>query len=324
MRRCSQVAGTVMSHAVADNLSWMPLARVAGQARRAAARCSSISSRYSEVAAQLDPAATAERVPALWRGRGYSDVPPELSAAWDRLRRSFGEEGLAACNRLLLCTLIATAERRLAETRLPLAIMNEYVSAFDRILGKLDDESYYRDSADDTFLKDLGICALTLIPVGYYVLEHRWRMHKYLLFTGGLLQALRYLRLYIVRYRRRGPFLFVHYHDDHKAQFTPEGRIATFRLIAELLESRPQVKAVMGSSWFYDPALKAISPHLAYLREMPQTNGAVFFRARPTSHKGVFSSRTRTRLFREGRYKPRNYAMLWPREKLLAWSRTLD
>jgi hypothetical protein len=70
--------------------------------------------------------------------------------------------------------------------------------------------------------------------------------------------------------------------------------------------------------------LASISPHLTYLREVPEDNGAAIFfvEADPQGRSGALTkSPTRQRLFQEGKYLPKIYMRVWPRQAMLDWQR---
>lgn len=274
-----------------------------------------------ELFADFDVSLVARHVATLWKFRGYDAVPKPVSETWRQIRQQFGAAGVSQFNQALLCELIATADDRLASENLPGCIVQEYVDAFARVLDKLEDgNEAYDDSNDETFLKDLGICSQTMIPAGYLVMDISNGIVRELFYSGGLRQFFRFTFLYVIRYRRSGPFLFTHYHGDHREKFNPEGRAKTFWTIAQLMKRRAEFKAVVGTSWYLDPAVAKISPHLAYIRSLPGQNGAYFFRNKPKVHYGALASKTRRRLYDEGKYKPRPYTMVWPREKIIAWA----
>ena len=269
----------------------------------------------------FDVSLVARHSATLWKFRGYDAVPHSVSETWRQIRQEFGADGLSQFNRALLCELIATADDRLANEDLPECILQEYADAFSRVLDKLEIASNTYDvTNEETFLKDLGVCSQTMIPAGYIVMDIANGMVRELLYSGGLRQFFRFFHLYVLRYRRKGPFLFTHYHGDHRELFNPEGRVKTFWTIAQLMKRRTEFKAVVGTSWYLDPAVSTISPHLAYIRTLPGQNGAVFFRNRPKVHYGALASRTRRRLYEEGKYTPCPYTMVWPREMIIAWA----
>ena len=58
------------------------------------------------------------------------------------------------------------------------------------------------------------------------------------------------------------------------ADFNDEGWTRFFRRTAMLLQSN-SVMGVIGASWFYDPALREVSPRLTYLRSLILDNGGI-------------------------------------------------
>jgi hypothetical protein len=80
---------------------------------------------------------------------------------------------------------------------------------------------------------------------------------------------------------------------------------------------------VFGSAWFYDPALREISPRLAYLREVREAHGARNFRfgtGPDVVADALERSPTRRRLHAEGRYVPAAHYLVWLRADLLRWA----
>ncbi|MHC4660008.1 MAG: hypothetical protein ACYS83_12675, partial [Planctomycetota bacterium] len=49
--------------------------------------------------------------------------------------------------------------------------------------------------------------------------------------------------------------------------------------IAELMKRDPSIRGVYRGSWFLAPDLEKVSPNLAFLRTVPQWNGARLFRS---------------------------------------------
>jgi hypothetical protein len=92
--------------------------------------------------------------------------------------------------------------------------------------------------------------------------------------------------------------------------------------MAEMLEFNPHIKGVSGGSWFYDPEIENVSPRLAYLRQRPQQRGAYVFYSHVDIDGGALSkSQTRRDLYDQGKYLPKAYFIVWPRQKVIAWSR---
>lgn len=89
-----------------------------------------------------------------------------------------------------------------------------------------------------------------------------------------------------------------------------------------MLSINPTVRGLHTGTWFLDPALKSISPNLAYLQEIPAANGASFFYSNVDIDGGALSkSSTRKRLYAEGKYIPKSYCMVWPRKAMIEWAK---
>ena len=109
----------------------------------------------------------------------------------------------------------------------------------------------------------------------------------------------------------------------HKAmldEFNPEGRVRCLRLVARLLLAWPEARGMMGTSWYYDPALAKHSPRLAYLHDQAKSQGACFIDMGPhpdATASALSRSPTRRMLHEQGIYRPRNYMMVWARQDIL-------
>ena len=68
-----------------------------------------------------------------------------------------------------------------------------------------------------------------------------------------------------------------------------------------------------------------MSPRLAFLRTLPESNGARVFRIgeREAATKfALANSKQRQELYAQGHYRPADYLLVWGREDLLAWANT--
>jgi hypothetical protein len=105
-------------------------------------------------------------------------------------------------------------------------------------------------------------------------------------------------------------------------EFNELGWIRFLHRTAGLL-MKNSVQGLLGMSWFYDPALHFVSPHLGYLRSIMMNNGAVSVRMGATASDvdaATRTSMTRRRLYESGQYHPRVYAIIWHRKDLLSWA----
>jgi hypothetical protein len=174
---------------------------------------------------------------------------------------------------------------------------------------------------DDPWRKDLAALSLRAVPAVSHLLvpgagvPRAWLLHALLRQPAAALRVLGATR------GRRAPFLENHVHPWMLGRFSPEGREACFRQVAQLLRLWPECQGLMGTSWYYDDALAAVSPKLAYLRQVPQAHGAVFWAHAPSAQAArdaALRSPVRRAAIERGAYRPRAVTMLWPRERLLA------
>lgn len=174
----------------------------------------------------------------------------------------------------------------------------------------------------DVIQKDIAILTFRLIPVGAEFAEPWCPIWKRQALTSRISQFPRAAFFFVIKRNGFWPYFQLHMHQDSHQDFNQRGWHSTYMRLAELLQSNPSHKGWFSSSWFLDPALEQISPHLSYLRTVPERNGgAVFFMEDdPTGSTGALAtSRTRRNMFESGQYRPRIYMRVWPRSKAIKW-----
>ena len=226
-------------------------------------------------------------------------------------------------NRYLTAYLIAHFDIENGRCNLPDSVKVLYPNELQRILDQLDSfELDFFDFDKDPFVKDLAILNHRLIPVGAEFVELNSGIPRSFLFRGGVKQLLYgawFCTFYTHGFR---PFFALHAHILSLDDFNPDGWHNTYKRLAELLKCNEKMKGWMSSSWFLDPQLEKISPHLVYLRKVPQENGAAIFFVEhdPEGKTGSLAkSATRRRLFQQGRYRPAIYMRVWPHHAMLRW-----
>ena len=207
---------------------------------------------------------------------------------------------------------------------LPDAILDMYDKWFQRILNDLDvqPDSYYKMENDD-FLKDLAICSRRAIPAGGAWIAQFEGVNLSLMKKGGGKQFFEFLLFLFFKISGLYPYYALHTSTRHLEDFNEAQRDNCYLNIAELLKLNPHIKGLVGESWFNDPALKHISPRLTYLRDRPVNNGARTFYCGTTQldiEQATGKSKTRARLYKEGKYIPACYIVIWPRRELIKWS----
>lgn len=263
------------------------------------------------------------------RYRHYKFVSPEVMALTAEITAQGGSGMLEVCHRLVLARLMREALEKDGLRAFPADIADIFLKNFERIASRLEAGQYkegYYLYEEDKFNKDLSICRLSMIPLGAQKV-YAGRMSRGLLFRGGIRQFWMALKMILTGTRGFCPIYRMHTdsRDRHlMSEFNPEGWLRFYRRAAELLECNPKVKGVCGTSWFWDPALKEVSPELAYLRETALACGGQVFRQGESGgavKDALFMSRKRQELYQEGKYRPESFAMVLPRSSLLRWAR---
>ena len=267
----------------------------------------------------LDLAESAREAP-----EKYTWIPEAIAGANAALKAQ-GDDLVHSFNRYALLALIAGFSADAGRYRLPPSIAALYARELARIFRQAQSfEDGFFDLAEDRYLKDLAILTHRLIPVGAEYAEGGAGIPRRILFAGGAVQFFKALWLVAVRCRGWRPFFALHAHTLALEDFNPEGWQATHQRLAELLALNPGVKGWLSASWFLDPALEKVSPHLGYLRDVPVSGGAelLFVCRHPDGASGALSrSAERRRLFAEGKYVPATYMRVWPRRAAIAWGR---
>lgn len=242
-----------------------------------------------------------------------------------------GDAGLEAYHQALLLTLILRSVTLLPQRDLPDVIRCRFVDNFARIVRNLEQQSppsggYLYSSS--SFCKDLAICTLRLIPVGFAKV-HVYRLPRRMFLANGLRGRLEAFRFAFLEEGGLGPYYDTHMHsEDPQAlgEFGPTGWIDCFLRVGELLRRNPSVKGLIGTTWLYDPALEKISPHLAPIRTVQTDHGARLFSLGPCDAHGIgdatMKSASRRRLYDQGEYTPMAYLIVWPRKALIEWAST--
>jgi len=224
-------------------------------------------------------------------------------------------------NQYLLLTLLRDFDIKGSDFILSAVIKKKYEHELDRIESQLGEfgHNFYQLS-NDKFLKDLSILSHRLIPMGAEFIVPYSGVPRTLILRQGFIQFCKGFWACIVCSGGFYPYLELHAHTLSMDEFNPEGWLQTYMNLAEFLEENSAFRGVVGSSWFLDPALDQISPHLLYLRKIPEENGAtILFNCWDYDGKSgaLDKSESRRRLFENKDYRPAVYTRVWPRKKLI-------
>ncbi len=259
----------------------------------------------------------------------YRYLSSEVKRFCNDLVKANNERVLESYHKLLLVTLILNSGDRIETKKLPDDIKLLYEQNFERIIDRIECNTTapgLYSYPNDSFLKDLGICTLRLIPTGARKMHLASLPLKRFLFTKGLRQTLRGLILLVFELKGYKPLYYGHLDSNDPnlmAEFTPEGHIRHYQRVAKLLKMNRNVKGLMAIAWYFDPELESISPRLNYLREIPMQNGGQLFclgSTAQTIENAILKSPTRRELYRQGKYVPTEYLLIWPRKSLIMWA----
>jgi hypothetical protein len=256
---------------------------------------------------------------------GYARLARILSAMMSALGPSPQAGASAADLRsLLLECADPAASLACVQLAVPQCLVADLVAGVERIRANAlaAPESFFSIN-NDSLIKDLAVCLGQLLPAGARLIDLHSGLPRRLLFWqgAGLPSALRVL----VTAGGFRPWFETHVDLRDLSQFNEAGLRRMYLRVAALLEVNPQVRGVFGGSWFYDPGLETISPHLAYLQQMPRQHGARLLRTATTAgmtRSALAKSRRRREAYERGLYRPQWYFLVWPRSALLQWARS--
>lgn len=282
---------------------------------------------HSEIRAALPPAAKSlldkliklnpcERGCRQFANLGSSVVAPLRAAA--ELPDPIDRRNLS---RALNAHLSANIVEKLGERPVTKEVIERAILWQPRLLEFLErddqDEYWY---PNDLFLKDYRFSTAITVPCGAQVID---------LSDGiGPKTALKLARqdLHLLTRALGKPWFQIHTESRYLEEFNETGWIALYHTAVDLLVINPEIAGIVGTSWFYDPALREVSPRLFYLQDYPLKNGAYLVEQGTTDfdiESATLTSSTRRKMFLEGTYVPRCHTLIWPREAMINWKNSV-
>ncbi len=259
-----------------------------------------------------------DRFEAPWRGDRdvfrYNEVPAAAAAMVAALPEAIRSPWLCA----LLLFHAGRFEQMFAASGLPAEIALHYLDAFHRILGQIEKDPTFADLGNDSFLKDLWIARIVMIPAFAQV----WWPHSGLAARDLLRAGPAAAASILLGCGGRRPFLEGHTHDPMaRAYWNEAGWGEALRIAALALPDLPKARGIFGTAWFYDPAILEISPRIAFAQDLQYGRGA--WRIRIGSNEAAIANATATSAerrnrYRDGAYVPTDYSLIWSRRRLLA------
>ena len=251
----------------------------------------------------------------------YTCIPEPVTSTWETIAHDHGPEGFSLYQKVTMLTLMRDFQARTHIRNYTPATLACYAKSFSRIMDQIEDRKFTEyDRINDLLIKDLSLCRQKMFSVGAQLAEDHSGLPRNLLLKAGTAQAFRFLKTTLLTRHGFSNYYQIHTHLLELADFTPEGWDAAMKWLAEMLLINPDVKGVFGASWFFDPALKEISPRLEYLSNALLDRGAVRFYSHEDADSGALAtSATRKRLHESGQYNPGIYFIIWPRRTALRW-----
>lgn len=218
----------------------------------------------------------------------------------------------------LLIELMTRSREAFANSGLNREFALHYTDCFHRMLDEIERGTGFADLSRDAFLKDLWIARIVMIPAFASILWPRAGLSAKAVVRGGGAAV-----AYVLRdCRGRRPMLEGHTHDPMaRAYWNERGWHETLRLAALAMMGLPRIRGTFGIAWYYDPAVIAITPNLAFTQDKQLAHGAIRFRIgtnRGTIGHALAASAARRNRYRDGSYMPTDYAILWSRRALIA------
>jgi len=245
---------------------------------------------------------------------GYNRVPADALALVDGLAQELRAPWLCA----LLLWHMDRFDGAFAASGLHPEFALHYSDAFNRILDQIGNEPGFADLGSDSFLKDLWLARIVMIPAFAQI----WWPHSGLSAKAVLRAGPAAAAYVFARCGGRRPYLEGHTHDPvAKAYWNEAGWGEALRLAALALPALPHARGVFGTAWFYDPAIVEISPRIGFVQDLQVGRGA--HRLRIGSNEAAIANATRTSAerrnrYRDGLYLPTDYAIIWSRRDLHA------
>ncbi|WP_429885858.1 hypothetical protein [Geoalkalibacter halelectricus] len=248
---------------------------------------------------------------------GYNKIP-YMVLARERKRENF------IINKKVLEHYVEGFQESINKKCLPESIRGLFKKEFERIEGYLNNcDIEFFDFKNDLFLKDFNILRFKLIPVGAELVDVYGGVPKSIIFRGGPGQLGKSLLFFGARKKGFFPYYQLHLDPRNLRDFNPEGWRQTYLRLADLLKCNSEMRGVLGASWFYDPGLADVSPHLTYLREVREKNGAIVLYWGESSivrQDALSNSSTRRQLFEDRKYLPQSYFVIWGRREIIRWA----
>jgi hypothetical protein len=140
--------------------------------------------------------------------------------------------------------------------------------------------------------------------------------------------APRFIRSLLFNLRGFGPVFFSHLNPNRRNQgiILERESLRSYYRMARSMERQPEIRGFVTASWLHSPDTFVVSPHLKWMNDVFLQNGGVVIPLGPVNLDcGVLHrSPERRQAYDEGRFKPTEALVIWPRAAMFAWARAHD
>ncbi|WP_281558548.1 hypothetical protein [Thalassomonas sp. RHCl1] len=200
------------------------------------------------------------------------------------------------------------------------SVLDQYQIIFNRILGNCENSDGWGEQKLDVYWKELAMARQLMFPAGAQITEHYSGFSAKQGIHLNRLGTLSFLSFLAAHGGSKG-YYQIHTYTPELGRFNEQGWNDCYVHLAQMMKINPEIKGFFGISWFYDPQLADISPRLMYLQSIPLQNGAKsFYMGKDETGNAISKSKSRLKLYEEGKYTPQSYLLVWPREALIAWA----
>jgi hypothetical protein len=284
------------------------------------------------IASQLS---TAEKLRFTERLPGFAGRARSLAGHWDfaapsraidrllaeisQLRNHRGAAAFDRLRRAVVAQLVLYHFE--VEDNLPSSVIGLYPGFFDRLIKFLSMKACY-SYPQEYYEKDIRYALGLTVPCGAHQLDLRNRVGPKLVLRDILASGSSSSALAYVKCRGWGRWYANHLDLRAMKEFTPRGWTDSFVRMGDALKLNPEVRGVAGVSWFHDPAVAGVSPHLGYILTPTLYGGFLANMGSAPHHvaNATVRSSKRTKMYQEGKYTPTCYLLAWPRKALIAWT----
>ncbi len=253
---------------------------------------------------------------------GYRVVDKNNNEICNKIVQDFSVEGLDSYHKFVILNLILSSIHKVEKYKYTEKVKNFIIVEYNRIVHDTNsNEKGFYDYSNDLFCKDLSTASLRMFSAGLLKVESYAGIPRSYVLNNRGRDIFSWLRL-VMRAQGFNPFYEIHLDVRYAKDFTPHGWCNALRAVGEMLVLHPRIKGITGSSWFFDPQIRTISPHLIYLRELIEINGGRFLFNKTDSHVtelAISKSNTRKVMYESNKYTPVSYFMLWFRSDILKW-----